>query len=256
MTVTARPVRRGPLVCTAPRADPQRRVFCVPYAGGGPGVFRDWHPHLEGSVELWAAELPGRGRRLREPPSAGILPAAAELERALWPLLDRPYVLFGHSMGALVAYELARRLAAAGRPPLRLVVSGSPAPGEPRGLPPVAGLGDYELLDAVQPLGGLPDPVLDEPELLEIVLPILRADLVACERYVESAGPPLPCPITALAGDRDRLASAASMEPWAARTVADFRLERFAGGHFFLESARVAVVRSVAVGIGAAAATA
>lgn len=237
----ARPVREGPLICFAPRPAARVRLFCVPYAGGAPAVFRGWAAELGDDIELWAVELPGRGRRLREPPLSSIASATDELEEGVEPLLDRPYAVFGHSMGGMIGYELVRRLVRVAPPPLHLFVSGCGPPERFAMLQRVDHSTEEALVEAVWRLGAAPAAVLADPDVRAIFLPILRADLAACERYADPGGPPLPCPMTVLAGDADELVPADALGTWERRSSAGVRTESFAGGHFFIEPQRAAV---------------
>lgn len=239
-----------PWLCFAPRPSPRLRLLCLPYAGGGPAVFRDWHSRFGEEVELLAAELPGRGRRIRETPSTTIAASADELETALQPYLDVPIALFGHSMGALIMYELARRLMAAGHAPVHFFPSGSAAPDVEPWMKGAAQKTEFQLIDAVRPLGGVPEAVVADPDLRAIVLRALRADLVAWENYVEEPAPPLPCPITALAGEQDPVVAVPDVEGWRSRTSAGFELRRFDGAHLFLESHVPEIAQIVRAGCG------
>lgn len=226
-----------PWLCFAPRETPRLRLFCFAYAGGSPAVFRSWHERLGDDVEVRAAELAGRGRRIRDAPPTTIAAGADELYAGLEPLLDVPFAFYGHSMGALLAYEIARRLAADGRDaPVRFFPSGSAAPDVEPWLKGAAELTEFGLIDAVRPLGGVPEAVVADPDLRAIVLRALRADLVAWERYVEEPAPALTCSITAFAGERDPKVKVEDVEGWRSRTAAGFELETFDGAHLFLES--------------------
>ncbi|SFY40060.1 alpha/beta fold hydrolase [Streptomyces atratus] len=219
---------------TAPDAVAQ--LFCLPHAGAGASTYRDWQALIGADVEVVPVQLPGREARFAEP----LVTSAAELVGALaGPLLeraDKPFALFGHSMGALLAYELAHELVRLGRPPVHLVVSGYVAPQLPRH--PLAGLvhklPDDRVVRHIEALQGTAGEVLEHPDLLQLLLPVIRADYELCEthRFVER--PPLPVPVTALGGTDDPGVGDAALQGWRELTAADFGAESFPGGHFFL----------------------
>ncbi|AUG80442.1 oleoyl-ACP hydrolase [Kitasatospora sp. MMS16-BH015] len=217
------------------------RLICFPHAGGAASAFVPLARALAPEVELLAVQYPGRQDRRLEPPATlltGMAEAvAAELRRAP----ARPYALFGHSMGALVAYETARLLTAppAKAPaagPVRLFVSGRSAPSLGPG-PADLVRGDTELLDRIRLLGGTSGAVFDDPELLALVLPVLRADYLALSGYRWTPQPPLPCPLTALVGDADPVVPVEAAAGWLELTSAPAELEVFGGGHFYLDGA-------------------
>lgn len=212
-----------------------RRLFCFPYAGGGAGIFRGWRTRLPDDVELCPVQYPGRENRLRETPHRSIHTLAAEVVRMLPPLLDLPFAFFGHSMGALVAFEAARELRRRGFPrPFHLVVSGAAAPHLPReGASHL--LDDEGLVEEVRRMNGTPEGVFEHPELMRILLPLIRADLAACETYAHHDEAPLECSITALAGAADELVRPERMEEWGAHTRGAFELEVVPGDHFFID---------------------
>jgi surfactin synthase thioesterase subunit len=153
-------------------------------------------------------------------------------------------------MGALIGYELARRLTAAGRAPVHFFPTGSAAPDVDPWLKGAADKTEFELIDAVRPLGGIPEVVVADPDLRAMVLRALRADLVSWEHYVEEPAPPLSCPITAMAGEQDPVVEVASVEGWRSRTTGPFELKRFAGAHLFLESHVAEIGQIVRAGCG------
>jgi medium-chain acyl-[acyl-carrier-protein] hydrolase len=225
-------------------ADPAVRLVCFPHAGAGAAAYRPWIPLLPARMELWAVELPGRATRVAEPPVADVATLADALASAVGDEVPEAFAFFGHSMGALLAFEVCRRLErAGGRRPRHLVVAGRRAPHLPRLLPSVASLPDAELVRVIaERYGGIPDVVRREPELMALFLPTLRADLAALEGYAYAPGPPLAAPVTALAGMQDDNARAADVAAWARHTTAAFALHTFAGGHFFVHEQREAVV--------------
>jgi medium-chain acyl-[acyl-carrier-protein] hydrolase len=162
------------------------------------------------------------------------------------PYLDKPFAIFGHSMGGLVAFELARRLRSRRQPaPTRLLISAHRAPQLRDPDPPIHRLPDSELLTRVQILYGAPQSVLQDPELVELCLPFLRSDFTLCETYVYSSEDPLDCPITVFGGLEDRKASHHQLMAWRAHTRRAFQLRMFPGGHLFLQSAHGLVLKAV-----------
>jgi medium-chain acyl-[acyl-carrier-protein] hydrolase len=228
-------------------ARPGLRLVCFPHAGAGAAVYRPWIPLLPADVELWAVELPGRATRIAEPARADLPALADELASAVTGEVPGPFAFFGHSMGALLAFEVGRRLARdGGAQPRHLVVAGARAPQLLRNRPLIASLPDAELVRViVERYGGIPEPLLRQPELMSLFLPTLRADLRALEdyAYAYAAAPPLTVPIAALAGADDDNAPAADMACWEEQTSGGFALHTFEGGHFFVHAHRGAVVR-------------
>jgi medium-chain acyl-[acyl-carrier-protein] hydrolase len=227
------------LACFRPVPEAPTKLLCLHHAGGNPGVFRPWIDALPGSVELLAVRLAGRDARLRERPAKHVNEIVAPLARALQPLIDgHDLAIFGHSLGALLGFELARELRRQQLPgPKVLLVSGRNAPGTGRRLA-LHELGDRELVAEVQRIyGGIPQQILDEPELLALTLPVLRADLTVNETHELTEEPPLTCPMAAFGGDDDPHVSRAGLEAWGAHTSASFACEQTAGDHFYLGSA-------------------
>ncbi|HWU90247.1 MAG TPA: alpha/beta fold hydrolase [Kofleriaceae bacterium] len=227
-----------------PRPNPGAalRLLCVPYAGGGASVFRRWPDGLPADVELLAIEPPGRETRLRERPFDQLGPLVEALADAVAPRVRPPFAVYGHSLGALVAFGLARELRRRSLgEPVHLFVSGRRAPQLPE-LSPSYHLPDPALVDRLRRLGGIPDALFQEPDLLAFFLPILRADLAVTETAVIPVDDPLACPITALGGLSDERASVAELEAWRAWTRGAFDREMFPGGHFFLQTERTAVL--------------
>lgn len=220
---------------------PRARVLCLPHAGGGPSVFAGWRQALPAEVDLLVAHLPGRETRLSEAPPADAGRVLDELAAAVAPGPD--IVLFGHSWGARLALELVPRL-----PGVRhLVVSGAVAPHCPPVLPRIAHLPRAEFLARLSALGGLPLPVLAHADLMDLLVPLLRADLRMAESMHDAVPDhPVRCPITALGGDRDPLTTSASLDAWSRWTTASFRRVALPGDHFFHLSARALVVAEVA----------
>ena len=219
-------------------ADAGRRLFCLSYAGGGASTFRTWAEHLPPEVEVCAVQLPGRESRLAEPAHRRVGPLVAALGEALAPYLDRPFALFGHSMGALVAFELARHLRrTSAPPPSRLLLAAFRAPDRPNPNIRIHHLPD-EVFKVVLRSEGVPAPVLRSEELMAAMLPTLRADFELCDSYEYAAEAPLDCPFSVFGGDQDVRVGAADLDGWCAHTTADSRLSMLPGSHFFVHGAR------------------
>lgn len=229
-----------------PRPGARVRLYCFPYAGGGASAYRGWQAALPAAIEVWPVQPPGREGRLHEPAFTDAVPLvealAADLEHD--PGGGGPFALFGHSMGSLLAYELARTLARQGRPgPVHLFVSAHRAPQQPPPDDSIHGLPEAEFRARLRRLNGTPEEVLEHPELMELLGPLLRADFALNETYGHRDGPPLPCPLTAFGGTADPEVTPDDLRLWADRTAARFRVHLYPGDHFFLHHAAAAPLR-------------
>ncbi|GAA4617084.1 thioesterase II family protein [Saccharopolyspora hordei] len=225
----------SPFVRRARRSDHRVRLFCFPHAGAGAAAFADWPDLLPPEVELIALQLPGREDRIGEPPLTDFAKAVRTLGLTVRPYLRGPFAFFGHSGGALLAFELARALHRRGGPqPLHLLLSGQAAPDEPPVAEPIHELPDAEFLAALGALGGTPRSVADDPELMRVLLPALRADFTLGERYRYEPGPPLEAAMTVFGGHDDDRAPEHALRPWQKQTSGAFRVRTFPGGHFYL----------------------
>lgn len=233
---------------TCPKPNPQAklRLFCFHYAGGGASVFRTWSDSLPQSLEVCAIELPGRGKRLMEPAFNQLEPLVQKLTSALLPYLDKPFAFFGHSMGGLVSFELARLLRRDyGLIPVHLLVSSHRAPQIPDPDPPIHALPEPELLQELRRFNGTPEAVLENAELMQLLLPTLRADFAVIETYAYTPEAPLNCPITVFGGLQDQEVSYDELEAWREQTNAAFLLQMFPGDHFFLHSDQLPLLQSL-----------
>jgi medium-chain acyl-[acyl-carrier-protein] hydrolase len=222
-----------------PNFDAKLRLFCFPYAGGRASSFRSWSTSLGPNVEVCPIELPGRGCRMMEHPFTQLEPLVMTLARALLPYLDKPFAFFGHSMGGLVSFELAHLLRKDyGLSPVHLFISGRRAPQVSVSKPPIHHLREPEFLNQLRRLKGTPEAVLKNAELMELFLPILRADFAVLETYVYTPKPRLDCPITVLGGLQDFEVSYDDLEAWREQTNAAFSMQMFQGDHFFIHSAQ------------------
>ena len=226
-------------ICPKPNAKAKLRLFCFHYAGGGAASFRDWSDNLPSSVEVHFVELPGRGFRLAQTAFTSLTPLVEAIADALHPFLDKPFTFFGHSMGGLICFELARLLRKKySLNPIHLFVSAHRAPQLPDPDPPIYNLPDSEFLEELRDLEGTPQEVLENAELMQLLLPTLRADFTVVDTYTYTAEPPLDCPITAFGGLQDREVNYEELEAWRSQTIAGFSLHMLRGNHFFIHSAQ------------------
>lgn len=220
-------------------ARPTSRVICLPHAGGNAGSFAHWRRDLPPGTELCIAQYPGRGARHDERPISDPVQMIAELAHAIRPLTDLPYVLFGHSLGALLSFEVTRALRAGGGAlPRRLFVSASRAP---KHLPSpfvldAVRLPEDAFITALRTLGGLPDDLLDEPALREVVLSATRRDFDLVSRYRYQPDEPLDVPLTVMHGRSDKHLQPELLRDWRIEAVEPPEVYAFDGGHFYLEN--------------------
>jgi surfactin synthase thioesterase subunit len=231
------------------------RLFCFPYGGGGASFFREWYKHLPEQIEICAIQIPGRENRINEAPFRRLSVLVDELAEALRPVIDLPFAFFGHSMGALISFELIRRLRQCNLPlPLRLFVSGFGAPQLPDTGPPIHQLPKNEFVMAIKHFNGTPEEVWQDEEFVEILLPLLRADFEICETYDYQPEPPLPIPIVVYGGWQDPKIKREQLEAWAEQTQNTCAVNMFPGDHFFLHSHRerflVALAQELEVMLG------
>lgn len=227
------------------------RLFCFPYAGVGGSVYVPWARELPPTVDVCPVQLPGREARLHEPACPWLSELVAALVPALEAYLDVPCALFGHSMGALMAFELARELRRQGKPgPALLFVSGRRAPHLGSRREPFSHLPDADFVAEIRRrYDGVPGEVLEHQDLMALLLPALRADISLIEHYVFLDGPVLDCPISAFGGQADPEASEAELTAWRQHTRGAFTHQIVPGDHFFIRSARAELVAAVAAGL-------
>lgn len=219
---------------------PLLRAFCFPFAAGSAAAYNDWSRWLPPYVSVVPLDYPGHGRRFGQRPLAAIDEITSVFAREIMGKLEGPFAFFGHSMGALVAFELARELRRRHAPlPRKIYVAASRPPisfRTPNSGPHLSALSDEELRDRLGRLGGTPIELLENDELMDLMLPIVRSDLTACEDYVYRPETPLPCPITALGGASDHTFDQSELTLWREMTSAEFEVVRIPGGHFFLST--------------------
>ncbi len=222
------------------------RLVCIPFAGGGASVYRAWANILPSHVLLAPVQLKGREERAHEEPHTAISDIVSELAPVLAASADLPYVLFGYSMGALIAFELAHFLREANLPmPAALVLGARGAPQMPVMRKPIWDLPEDQFLARILELGGMSEEILRYPELLAFVMPALRADLKACDTYQSSQRPPLDVPVAVFGGLLDHNVPAGHLDAWQQHTSQLLTVELFPGGHFFLKENRDAMLRSL-----------
>jgi len=223
------------------------RLFCFPYAGAGTAAYNKWPQQLPADIVVAPARLPGRESRLAEPPFRRMEPLVEALAEAIKPYLDKPFAFFGHSMGAVVAFELACTLRAMGLPlPAVLLVSGARAPRFRLNHAPAPAPSDEEFMRELERLEGIPREVLADRELLKVILPALKADAELYRNYVYREKEPLICPIRAYGGVADPNVRPEHLKAWAEHTTGPFAVRLFEGGHFFIETARAELLDAVA----------
>jgi medium-chain acyl-[acyl-carrier-protein] hydrolase len=231
-----------------PRPGARVRLFCFPYAGGGASMYRGWQDELPPSIEVCAVQLPGREGRLGDAPVAEMARLVPMIADGLAAHLTQPFALFGHSMGAAIGFELCRELRRRGGPrPLHLFVSACPAP-HIADTDATHALPEPELMRG---LGGMSDEILQHRELMEMILPVFRADAAVTETYVHAEEAPLEAPITAFGGLSDAKATRDDMDAWRRHTAGAFALAMVAGNHFYLQGeGRRPVQAAIARAIG------
>ncbi len=227
------------------------RLFCLPYAGGAAAIYRSWRRAAPGHIQVCALELPGRGSRSRETPYSSLEPLVKELAVSLGGALDQPFALFGHSMGALIAFELARALREQGAPqPAHLFVSAAASPDTAQDGPPVHNRTDAQIMRKLRELNGTPEELLADEELMTLMMPVIRADFALLETYGYREEPPLDVPLTVFGGRSDPAVPPGALAGWRRQSAVGSRLRFFPGDHFFLHSAAAGVLGEIAHALG------
>ncbi|MBA4494618.1 thioesterase II family protein [Paenactinomyces guangxiensis] len=212
-------------------------LFCFHYAGGNASMYKDWYKYMPAQVAVCPIQLPGRSNRFKEPcytDLSALIPALAE---AIRPYLDRPFTFFGHSMGALISFELARYIRKVyNLLPIHMFVAGYHAPQLPDPGAPIFHLPDNEFLSELEKMNGTPKELLEHKELMEIMLPLFRADFKLADTYTYRQDEPLACSITAFGGSQDPEVSIKHIQAWKEQTVSSFQVHILEGDHFFIHS--------------------
>jgi surfactin synthase thioesterase subunit len=235
----------------APRPHAAVRLVCFPHAGGSASVYRPWQ-RMSPAIEVHAVQYPGRADRINDDIVDDATTMVHLLLPELIPLFDRPVALFGHSVGALVAYEAARTLEARRTPPVHLFVSGSPS-ADDRARPRFSALDDHALVGELAAMGGTETELLNDPEIRNLVLPYVRGDLRLADDYRHEPYPPLSAPITSLLGDADPLVTPEQAARWAKLTSGPFDQRVLPGDHFYLISAQGDVIAEIETRLAVAA---
>ena len=223
------------LICPQRQVRAQLRLFCFAYAGASAWIFRPWAKQLPANIEVYAIELPGRGKRLIEPALTDLDAIIQSLGPQILPLLDMPFAFFGHSMGALIAFELCRWLRQTAQlSPRQLWVSAARAPQLSIPPPLMHQLPEEDFINRLKQYQGTPISVLNNSELIDLMLPTLKADFTVLETYAYQPRAPFTFPITGLWGDRDNIVTQANVAAWQVHT-SQFALEAIAGDHFFMQ---------------------
>ncbi len=234
------------IVTPLPRPQAKLALYCLPFAGGSSNSFRSWASLLPPAVELRAVELPGHGTRLSEGLARRLTDLLAPLTEAVAESADKPFALFGHSMGALLGYELTLKLEnETDRHPVHVFLSGHGAPTLPEREEPIHQLPKQRFIEKIRQYNGTPQEVLENHELMELMVPILRADFEVCETYRPQTVRKMRAPLTVLSGISDAGAPREDLEVWREFTEGAFNLRLFPGDHFYLLQHKVTLLQAI-----------
>lgn len=216
------------------KPDPKMRILFFPYACGGASIYRTWSQFFPSEIEVIPVQLPGRENRISEKPYSSLTELTDHLFESFKPLYDKPIALFGHSMGSLISYELSKRMQQSGIIPVHLFVSAHGAPDKSRHDTNDHLLSNDELINKLRKLSFTPEPVLQNKDLMQLLLPMIRADFALIETYQFKDGPLLECPLTIFGGTNDKEVSLSELDDWKYHTNDDFSKEIISGDHFFI----------------------
>ena len=225
--------------------NPKLRLFCFPYAGAAAQVFKSWQDLLPESVQLCAIRLPGRGARFTEKPLTSLDSVLEGILRDIRPYLNMPFAFYGHSLGSMVSFELCRLLQVEGYRARCLIVSGRNAPHLPRSKPPIHGQPDEEFRKSLREFNGTPQVILDNEELMELMLPMIRADFTLAETYELRPGPKVVCPLISLGGEKDSHVNDEGVKAWGEHGVGGFDWKMLPGDHFFIDHSKELLLRYI-----------
>lgn len=232
----------------APNSTARMRLFCFSYAGGSASVFKKWPNYLSNEIEMCAIQLPGREGRFSEKAYTELSQLIDALVKELIPYMDRPFVFYGHSMGTLIAFELARKLRRLDQQgPEHIFVSGRCAPQTDDPEVPLHKLSDKDFIEGLRRYNGTPEAVFNDKDIMALLVPLIRADFTVCETYSYYHEEPLDCPISAYAGEDE--ISKRYIDDWAIQTSHSFKAEIFPGDHFFINTHQKQFVSAISESI-------
>ena len=224
--------------CKKPKPQASMRLFCFPFGGGGASVFHDWPDAMGNEIEIRALQLPGRETRFREPREKDVNNVIKNIVQALEAYQDKPFAIFGYSLGSLLAFEVCRELRKQNmKMPMHLFIAALSAPQLPTPHPPISSLADREFIQKVEYYYQPQGEAWNNLELREFLLPVLKDDIALYESYVYREEAPLTCPIDVYAGDKDRATPVESTQYWSEQTNSELKQHVFQGGHFFIDNA-------------------
>jgi medium-chain acyl-[acyl-carrier-protein] hydrolase len=239
---------------TCPKKQPNAkiRLFCLPFAGGGASLYRPWAAALAPEIEVCPIQPPGRENRYSEKVITDAYEMANAIAAQMLPFIDRPYAIFGHSMGALLSFEITKVLQSQKkRPPEILFLSAHRAAHLPRKRDPLHALPDSQFIESLKQYGGFPEEILNNQEFIDFILPTMRSDMTLCDLYTfKQSETPIMTPLEMYAGEDDREAGPSEMSAWSEHTSSESNLTTFKGGHFFLRTHSQEVLEKIAFRIG------
>lgn len=225
--------------------NPSHQLFCVPYAGGGVSIFRPWRKYLAPEIAAYAIQLPGRESRFTEPPISDLMTIAKASAEAISRICDRPFSIFGHSLGAAIAYEITVDLEARGLKPEQLFISGRQSPDRKSLRAPISHLPDLEFIEQLKGYNTTPPEIFENREIVELLLPMLRADFSMAENYQHQINSKVYAPIIALGSKGDIWLTPQSISEWSQKTDGSFSSHWFEGGHLYLNQETEPLVRYI-----------
>ena len=232
-------------VIPKPNVTADLKLICFPYAGGSSSIYRPWINHLPDNVELIIVEPPGRGSRMNEPTYSNMDELTTELSKVIPKLFDKPYIFFGHSLGSRIAFELMNKLSKLSYAlPQHFIASGSRGPQNKATRKKIHHLGDTEFIEEIRSLGGTPREILDNRELLNLFLPMLKADFEIAHDYCYKGNSIFNCPISVFGGQDDEI-DTSSLASWEDSFSSSAEVSMFGGNHFFIDHNRVNVINEV-----------
>lgn len=232
MSTTSQPAIRS----FTERTGARLRMYCFPYSGGSAQMYKDWGKGLPAHVDVCGVQMPGRASRFREPRYLSVPEAIEAMLPEFLRTVSEPFVLFGHSLGAALAFEMAHELERADRKPALLVVSGMMGPRQPSLEPPIYHLPDDQFKIKLREFNGTPQEVLEHEELMDLLLPLLKADFTMADTYQYREGRRVTCPIAVFAGVADPHTNAEGIQDWRTYTDAACTEHLFPGDHFFIHT--------------------